>query len=105
MVKFGRAEMELYEVPDSLREHAANLLWQLGAAAIAGPGLKPLDQVGETSFPMLVRKSMRAPADHFDGPVLELVDLHGPGRPAEKGAPMALAARAAASAETVTRSG
>ena len=94
MVKFGRYEMEVFEVPDSLREAAADLLWDLGNGAVDGKGMKPLDQVGSESFPLLVRKSTRSPPAHFHGPVLELVDLHGPGRPAEKGAPMALAARA-----------
>jgi hypothetical protein len=94
MIKFGRCEMEFFDVPDSLREPAAELLWDLGNAAVTGRGFEPLEKVGSESFPLLVRKSTRSPAAHFQGPVLELVDLHGPGRPAEKGAPMALAARA-----------
>jgi hypothetical protein len=97
LVKFGRAELELRDVPAALADAATAFVLNVGQYAIAEAPVEPWHTLAERDAPLMAVPG-GDDADHWgDTPVLELVDVRG-GRP-DRGVSRGLAAWAAAPAD------
>jgi hypothetical protein len=81
LIKFGRPEFEIYDVPEDMAAGTAAALNDLGQYVITGAFVAPGQTVGDPSVPLQARVGDRDP-DHWGGiPVLELVDVDERGKP------------------------
>jgi len=77
LVKFGRPEFEVYDVPEDMTSGTAAALNDLGEYVITGAFVAPGETVGDPSVPLRTRVGDRDP-EHWGGiPVLELFDEGG----------------------------
>jgi hypothetical protein len=77
LVKFGRPELEVYDVPAELAAAAGPLLNEIAWYMADGALMRPGDSLGDPGEPISVRQGARRRRDrwHWEGtPVLELVD-------------------------------
>lgn len=96
LVKFGRPELEIYDVPAEMDELAYGMLFDLSQYIITSAQIEPGQTCGDPNQPFYAREGTKNEKDHWEGtPVLELVDLNESGRPIASGAPKALQAFAA----------
>lgn len=103
LLKFGRPEMEIYDVPEAMWEKSGLVLMDLVAYVIAGALLKPGETVGDAEVPLRAKEGTKNRERHWkDCAVLELVDVDGARNPVASGARRGLEAllrsRGAASA-------
>jgi hypothetical protein len=78
LLKFGRPELEIYEVPRDLWEKTALVVLDLAAYLIGGALLRPGDTVGDPEVPLRARLGTQNRDRHWkDCPVLELLDVDG----------------------------
>jgi len=92
MIKFGRPEMEIYEVPEELFVTAQALMLDLAQYVITSAIVEPGQTCGDPSQPFYAREGSKNDKDHWNGvPVIELVDLDERKKPVSAGAPKALA--------------
>jgi hypothetical protein len=96
LIKFGRPEMEIYDVPPELDETAWAMLFDLSQYVITSALIEPGQTCGIPDQPFYAREGTKNQKGHWEGvPVLELVDLDGRKKPVASGAPKALQAFAA----------
>jgi hypothetical protein len=96
LIKFGRPEMEIYDVPQELQGAAFAMLLDVAQYVITSRPIKPGETCGDTKQPFYAREGVKNPEGHWeDVPVLELVDVDGRRKPVASGATMALRAFAA----------
>ena len=91
LVKFGRPELEVYDVPGDMVNGVAIALNDMGQYVLSGALVSPGETLGDRAVPLHARLGEREPAHWEDVPVLELVDDEG-GRPAASGAERGLRA-------------
>ncbi len=80
LVKFGRPELEVYDVPAELADGAGPLLNEIAHYLAEGALIRPGDTLGVPDQPISVRQGARRRRDrwHWEAtPVLELVDPDG----------------------------
>ncbi|MHB0870364.1 MAG: DUF4026 domain-containing protein [Chloroflexota bacterium] len=90
--KFGRHELELLDLPESLAEAACRLLIDLAQQAVAGAPLRPGERVGDPQASLLLRPGRDKSCTHYGGASLELVDSGREAEAAEGGAARGVAA-------------
>jgi hypothetical protein len=91
MIKFGRPELEIYDVPEELDQTAYATLLDIAQYVITTAVIQPGQTCGDPSQPFYAREGTRNREGHWnDLPVLELVDLDERRKPATSGAPKAL---------------
>ena len=91
LIKFGRPEMEIYDVPPELNEIAYGLLLDISQYVITSALIEPGQTCGDPEQPFYAREGTKNRKDHWnDLPVLELVDVNERGKPVSSGAPKAL---------------
>ena len=96
LIKFGRPEMEIYDVPPELDQVAFTTLLDISQYVITSALIQPGQTCGNETQPFYARAGKQNSA-HWKGvPVLELVDLDDRGKPVSSGAPKALRLSAAA---------
>lgn len=88
LIKFGRPELEILDVPPDRRTDASMVLFYLSQGVLDGSVLKPGDSVGPAAWPFNVQRG-RNPGNHYDVPVLEVC---WPGAPRPEGFVMAASA-------------
>lgn len=87
LIKFGRPELEIYEVPEPVWPRVSLAVLDMAAYLIGGALLKPGETVGDPEIPLAVREGTRHRKGHWeDCPALELVDVDEKRRPVETGA-------------------
>lgn len=87
MIKFGRPDFEIYEVPESIADDAIEELLNLAQYVIEGALVRPSETVGIPDQPLHARVGTRNRKDHWnDTPVLELVDVDDDRNPVATGA-------------------
>jgi hypothetical protein len=92
LVKFGRPEFEIYDVPAAMVDGVAVALIDMGQYVLSGALVSPGETLGDRAVPLQARLGERE-RDHWeDIPALELVDVDVSGRPAESGAERGLRA-------------
>jgi hypothetical protein len=92
LVKFGRPEFEVYDVPADMVNGVAIALNDMGQYVLTGALVSPGETLGDRVVPLHARLGERE-RDHWeDIPVLELVDVDQSGRPAPSGAERGLRA-------------
>jgi hypothetical protein len=90
LVKFGRPEMEIYDVPPDLEQMAHATLLDIAQYVATSSLIESGQTCGEPTQPFHAREGTKN-GDHWEGvPVLELVDLDERGKPVASGAPKAL---------------
>ena len=100
MLKFGRPEMEIYDVPPEMDDTAFAMLLNTAQYVITAALIEPGQTCGDPNQPFYAREGTKNKAGHWeDASVLEMVDVDDNGRPADSGAPKALQAFAAFKAE------
>lgn len=82
LLKFGRPEFEIYDVPASMSSGTAAALNDLGQYVLTGAFVAPGQTVGDPSVPLRARLGERDPGHWGEIPVLELVDVEEQGEPA-----------------------
>jgi hypothetical protein len=90
--KFGRPELEVYDVPDELIASAGWSFVDVVSYLIGGALLVPGHTLGDPQAPIAIRIGGRDREHWEDVPVLELVDLDEVGEPQTRGAASGLAA-------------
>ena len=91
LVKFGRPELEIYEVPPELNEAAYAMLLDVCQYVITTSLISPGQTCGDPEQPFYAREGKKNDAGHWNGvSVLELVDLDDRKKPIAAGAPKAL---------------
>lgn len=86
LIKFGRPEFEIYDVPEEMVDGTAIALNDIGQYVATGALISPNETVGDRAVPLHARLGERE-RDHWeDIPVLELVDADENGRPGASGA-------------------
>ena len=92
LVKFGRPEFEVYDVPADMVNGVAIALNDMGQYVLTGALVSPGETLGDRVVPLHAHLGERE-RDHWeDIPVLELVDVDQSGRPAPSGAERGLRA-------------
>jgi hypothetical protein len=92
LIKFGRPEFEIYEVPSDLAGRASIGMLDISQYVVGGALIRPGETMGDPAVPLHARLGTRN-HDHWeDVPVLELVDVDASGRPADEGAARAFRA-------------
>ena len=92
LVKFGRPEFEIYDVPGAMVNGVAIALNDMGQYVLSGALVSPGETLGERAVPLHARLGEREPDHWQDIPVLELVDVDEGGRPVASGAERGLRA-------------
>lgn len=93
LVKFGRPEIEIYEVPEPVWEGVSLAVLDLAMYLVGGAVLKPGETVGDPAVPLVAREGTRHRKGHWeDCPVLELVDVDERRQPVASGAARGLEA-------------
>jgi hypothetical protein len=96
LIKFGRPEMEIYDVPPELYDAACGMLLNTAQYTITSQIIKPGETCGDPKQPFYARVGAKNRDDHWnDVSVLELVDVDQRRKPVSSGAPKALQAFAA----------
>lgn len=96
LIKFGRPEMETYDVPPELAAVAFATLLDIAQYVITGELIEPGQTCGDPSQPFYAREGTKNREEHWNEmAVLELVDVDERGKPVASGAPNALQAFAA----------
>jgi hypothetical protein len=91
LIKFGRPEMEIYDVPSELSAVASATLLDISQYVITSSLIEPGQTCGDPSQPFYARKGTKNRSGHWnDVPVLELVDLDDRRKPVSSGATKAL---------------
>lgn len=91
LIKFGRPEIEIYDVPAELHGAAYGLLLDTAQYVITSMVIEPKQTCGDPSQPFYAREGTKNRDDHWnDIPVLEFVDLDDRRKPVSSGAPKAL---------------
>jgi hypothetical protein len=92
LLKFGRPEFEIHDVPAEMTEGTAIALNDMGQYVLAGALISPGETLGDRAAPLHARIGGRD-RDHWEEtPVLELVDIGEDGQPAHSGASRGLKA-------------
>ncbi len=87
LIKFGRPEIEVYEVPEPVWKGVSLAVLDLAMYVIGGALIKPGETVGDPAVPLVARQGARHRKGHWeDCAVLELVDVDEKRRPVETGA-------------------
>ena len=95
LIKFGRPEMEIYDVPSEMDEIAYGMLFDLSQYVITSALVEPGQTCGDPNQPFYASEGTKNQKDHWEGiSVLELVDLDDEENPVASGAPKALQASA-----------
>lgn len=92
LIKFGRPEFEIYDVPPDMTEGTAVALNDMGQYVLMGALISPGETLGDTSMPLHARIGGRDREHWEEIPVLELVDIEADGQPADSGASRGLKA-------------
>ncbi len=93
LIKFGRPEMEIYDVPPEMDDVAFGMLVDLAHYVINSALIEPGQTCGDPNQPFYAREGTKNQEGHWEGvPVLELVDLDERQKPVSSGAPKALQA-------------
>lgn len=96
LTKFGRPELEIYDVPAGMEPLALSLLLETAHRTITSEGLLPEQTCWSPEQPFHARLGRKNREEHWeDIPVLELVDVDDRNCPVDSGAPKALQAFAA----------
>jgi hypothetical protein len=96
LTKFGRPEMEIYDVPSDMDEVAFAMLLDTAQYVITSGLIEPGQTCGDPNHPFFAREGTKNREGHWeDVSVLELVDLGDNRKPVSSGAPKALQAFAA----------
>jgi len=96
LIKFGRPELEIYDVPEGLAGVAYGTLFDIAQYVITTAMIEPGQTCGDPSQPFHARAGSKNSKDHWNGTqVLELVDVNERGKPVSAGAPKALERTAA----------
>ena len=96
LIKFGRPEMEIYEVPPEMDGVAYTMLLDIAQYTITSALIAPGQTCGDPKQPFFVCEGKKNRRGHWEAvPVLELVDLAENGKPVSSGAAKALQAFAA----------
>ena len=82
LIKFGRPEFEIYDVPENMAAGTAAALNDLGQYVLTGAFVAPGQTVGDPSVPMQARPGTREPGHWGKIPALELVDVDEQGEAA-----------------------
>lgn len=91
LIKFGRPELEVYDVPPELEAVALGTLLDIARYVMTSSIIEPGQTCGEPSQPFFAREGTKNRKEHWQGlPVLELVDIDERRRPVPSGAPKAL---------------
>jgi hypothetical protein len=91
LIKFGRPELEIYDVPPDLQTTALGLLLDTAQYVITATMIEPKQTCGDPSHPFYAREGTKNREEHWnDIPVLEFVDLDERRKPVPSGAPKAL---------------
>jgi hypothetical protein len=91
LIKFGRPELEIYDVPADLDFVAMMTLFDIAQYVITSAPLEPGQTCGDPKQPFYARAGAKNQKGHWnDIPVLELVDLDERQKPVSSGAPKAL---------------
>jgi hypothetical protein len=92
LIKFGRPELEIYEVPEQLGVTAYAMLFDIAQYVVTSSALiEPGQTCGDPSQPFHARVGTKNQEGHWnDVSVLELVDLDDRRKPVSAGAPKAL---------------
>jgi hypothetical protein len=98
LIKFGRPELEIYDVPPELEEIAYATLLDIAQYVINSALIEPGQTCGDPNQPFYAREATRNPEHWNKVPVLELVDIDEHGKPVSSGAPKALQFSAASDA-------
>jgi len=97
LVKFGRPELEIYDVPSELDHVAFGTLLDIGQYVITSAMIEPGQTCGDPNQPFYARQGTKNTDDHWqETAVLEMVDVDEDGKPVVSGAPKALQATAVA---------
>ena len=89
--KFGRPELEIYDVPPELADTAYGTLLDISQYIISSALIEPGQTCGDPKQPFYAREGTRNREEHWnDLPVLELVDVNERGKPVSFGATKAL---------------
>lgn len=83
--KFGRFELEIRDLPETLTEAACRLLMELCQILVNGGILLPGEKVGDSRSPLCLRLRENEARRHYSAPSLELVDIGDEGKPVESG--------------------
>jgi hypothetical protein len=92
LIKFGRPEFEIYDVPEEMVDGTAIALNDMGQYVATGALISPNETVGDRAVPLHARLGERERGHWEDMPVLELVDVDENGRPGASGAERGLRA-------------
>ena len=96
LAKFGRPELEIYDVPAELAEIAYATLLDISQYVITSEVIEPGQTCGDPNQPFYAREGTRNRDEHWkEVAVLELVDVNERGKPVTSGAPKALQGSAA----------
>ena len=96
LIKFGRPEMEIYDVPPEMDQAAWAMMFDLSQYIITTALVEPGQTCGDPNQPFYAREGTKNQKDHWEGiSVLELVDLDDEENPVASGAPKALQTSAA----------
>ena len=91
LIKFGRPEMEIYDVPAELQVVAFATLLDVAQYVITSTLIEPGQTCGEESQPFYAREGTKTRDEPWqDMPVLELVDVDESRKPVPSGAAKAL---------------
>jgi hypothetical protein len=91
LIKFGRPELEIYDVPSELEMVAFATLLDIAQYVATSELIEPGQTAGDPSQPFYARAGTKNREDHWgDTSVLELVDVDHRGKPVPSGAPKAL---------------
>jgi hypothetical protein len=92
LIKFGRPEFEIYDVPTDMTEGTAVALNDMGQYVLTGALISPGETLGDRAVPLHSRIGGRDREHWEETPVLELVDVAEDGQPADSGASRGLRA-------------
>jgi len=96
LIKFGRPELEIYDVPSGMEELALSVLLETAHYVIESAAILPEQTCGDPQQPFHARLGTKNREGHWEEmPVLELVDVDDRNRPVDSGARKALQAFAA----------
>lgn len=91
LIKFGRPELEIYDVPEELDDTAFATLLDIAQYVVTSTLIEPGQTCGDPSRPFHAREGTKNRKDHWnDVSVLELVDVDERRKPVSSGAPKAL---------------
>jgi hypothetical protein len=91
LIKFGRPEMEIYEVPPELQGVAFGILLDIAQYVVTSAVIEPGQTCGDPTQPFYARAGTKNREEHWnDVSVLELVDVDERQKPVSSGAPKAL---------------